>query len=679
MLLNLLRYDYWLDPLARWRLAALLAALVIAAVFAWRTRRQPIALGALRIAAHALLTLAALVNMPRFAPNGVIAALALGPLCAVALALSARNFEPLGRIARALAPFALGYAASLFSALRLDVSALGVVNGVLSPPVAWLVASGIAVARAARATCADDARFVRLGAATLVCASLAWAVYAAADMRSHGVTGSDPYAYAQMGVDLASTGTTAHAFPLVEQTYALDIPTYPVIHQGYKLPNDARRLAPTVWPIGYAWFTAVAWRFGGETALLWLTPLFNIASLIVVFAVMRRIARNAFGDAAAAVGALTVMITATSLLQVTWQMVVMADIAAQAFSWLALAFALGAASLRERRYTWLFAALSGAALGMAFNVRYTQVLIAPGLALALWQSRGARVSSIALCAGVALLTVLPTFAHHAAWFGSPLTTGSDELQHFAPANIAPMARALRDEFLAYREFGLLAPLLLAGVIAFARRDRAILGTLAAFALPVLVFHLFYGYLRARDLLSLIPLGALFAAAGIVWLWRVAQQHTHVWRAALVIAASFAFVLRGMETLALPAVGGFTIFGHLLREQRAALDTIATATPPDAIVGSTLNTGAIDLHAGRRSFRPADWQPDALHAFVMDQLVRGRAVFMLIDGDDMRAVEAALSTRFTLRDAGLLPMPYYQARGGGAENRDARLVRIERRP
>jgi hypothetical protein len=662
---NLLRYDYWLDLHAPWRLALLcVVALLIALV--WRRRRAwPIALGL-----HTLATLVTLVNMPRFAPAPVITALALMPLLVVGLALWQHDRHSV----RALLPLCFAYAATLLNALRIDLSALGALNGVLSPPVAWLVCGGCALALATRSVCANDARFVRYGALTLAAATLLWSVYAAALLRTHGVTGSDPYAYAQMGVDLAERGTLAHAFPLIEQTYALNIASYPVVHTGYRLPSDARRIAPTVWPPGYALFTAAAWRIGGEGALYWLTPLLALAALLVIGAVARRLAHQIVGaEGAWAVAALSILISATSLEQITWQMLPMADIAAQLFSWLAL----GCALWRPTRRAPLAALLSGIALGIAFDVRYTQVLIAPALALALGLRRtpAEAIRAVAVCAGAALLCALPIFVYHNTWFGGPLQTGSDELQHFAWANLLPMARMLVAAWLNVREFGLLLVPILIGAWALLRRDKAIVAVLLTFCAPLLLLHLLYAYLRPRDLLTLFPLLAVLAALGCVALWQWMARRARLARACIVGALCFALVLRSMQTLALPASGGFTTFGYLLREQRASFDAIAAATEPNAVIGASLHSGALDLHAYRLAFRPADWPPAELDQFIAAMQTDNRPVYVLIDGDALAALEPGLRARYATTEIGAYALPYFQTTGGGSINANVRLLKL----
>ncbi|MGQ9816288.1 MAG: hypothetical protein ACUVR3_14345, partial [Candidatus Roseilinea sp.] len=427
-----------------------------------------------------------------------------------------------------------------------------------------------------------NAQYVTWGALALMAGAIVWAGWTALTLRTHGVSGSDPYAYAQMGVDLAERGTVFHHFPLARLTYALGIPTEPIVHVGYKLPQDVSRMATTVWPPGYAVFTGAAYKIAGEPGLYLITPLLSLISLFAVAWLAGTIARSSSllhgHGSPMAVAALAVFITATSYQQVEWQMIPMADIAAQLFSVLALTLALGAPADAAKQTSVAFprAALSGVCLGVAFDIRYTQVLIAPALALALlmpisgaqpagasshsrWRSIVARLPRVAVCAGFALLAALPLLIYHTQAFGSPLHTGSEEWANFSLTRLPETAWRTVNELLAYREFGLLAPFIIVGAWALWRGSRRRLWALLAYFAPLFIFHVAYWPLRLRDILSLFPVLSILAAIGVVWLVQRLIEANHEaparWRmagpAGLLVCLSFAFVLRAMDTLALP--------------------------------------------------------------------------------------------------------------------------------
>ncbi len=115
-----------------------------------------------------------------------------------------------------------------------------------------------AVAMLASALVHSRSRVLTRAATVILATSSAWAAFAYLSGRSHGATGSDPYAYVQMGVDLATRGTPAHLFELFAQGKDLSLSWYPLLHVGYRLPFDNAGSAITVWPPGGAAAFAIA-------------------------------------------------------------------------------------------------------------------------------------------------------------------------------------------------------------------------------------------------------------------------------------------------------------------------------------------------------------------------------------------------------------------------------------
>ncbi|MCL4506277.1 MAG: glycosyltransferase family 39 protein [Chloroflexi bacterium] len=571
-----------------------------------------------------------------------------------------------------------------------------------------------------------DRRFVKLASLALVAGIVAWAVWNALTLHTWGVTGSDPYAYAQMGVDLAQHGTVFHSFPLIRLTYALNIPSEPIIHVGYKLPQDVQRIATTVWPPGYAVFTALGYLAAGEQGLYLITPLLSLLSLAAIWGLSRALLSVKTGAQPSedgfmfAVAALTVAFTATSYQQVEWQMIPMADIAAQLFSLLAVLLAFGAPgeSMQRPALRIALAALSGVALGIAFDVRYTQVLVAPALLFALIagnrreQSDGrgwlARQMQALLALGLgALAAAAPVLVYHTVAFGSPFHTGSEELSNFSLPRLPETLARITSELASPREFGLLLPFIIIGLIALWRRDRRALLTLLLYFAPLFLLHIAYAYLRPRDILSLFPLLSFLAALGIVRLVmaltdnpgrpaprkplrplhgiltfdaaRLDIHPTHfaldVLRMALVVGLSFLLMLRSLQTLQLPITRGFDAFGYLVREQRASFTRLGELTPPNAVIGCSLNSGAVDLYAGRLTFRPGRWTPRQADRFVRALLQEKTPVYILADGDEVSAAVDGLRHAFRLVEVARLDVPYYFP-GSGSENRKAALYQVE---
>src|SRR5207245_2078359 len=104
------------------------------------------------------------------------------------------------------------------------------------------------------------ASWARAAALSMLALTAVWTVWEYVGHRTAGVTGSDPYAYAQMAVDWVSRGTPLHEFPLFARIVALDLPYFASVHVGYHLPLQNLRDAPSVWPVGLSAFLALADR-----------------------------------------------------------------------------------------------------------------------------------------------------------------------------------------------------------------------------------------------------------------------------------------------------------------------------------------------------------------------------------------------------------------------------------
>ncbi len=185
----------------------------------------------------------------------------------------------------ALTPLALPYlTAALRILIALAARAQGqAAGGGLTVPepwggwlnLNWAYAFGALWALAARLPAARRGAALTLGAAGL---AFGWAGWLYFHNAPAGVTGSDPYAYVQMAVDLAERGTLLHRFPLAQTVRALGLPLFPVVHVGYRLPG-ADNLAATVWPPGFSALLAGAYRLLGERGLYVLNPALGLAAL----------------------------------------------------------------------------------------------------------------------------------------------------------------------------------------------------------------------------------------------------------------------------------------------------------------------------------------------------------------------------------------------------------------
>ena len=406
----------------------------------------------------------------------IVARLAHWPLWAAPLLLAALSLLMLFQrrwMVEALAPLLILYAAA---ALRLIL--INVLH--ISAP-GWLDYGWVL------ALCAGWIGLIWLRAGRRLW--LAWALAAVAAgglmfgllqrKAPAGVTGSDPFAYAQMAIDLAEHGTARHAFPLAVVVASLGLPTLPAAHVGYVLPNAAG-LAPTVWPPGFSVLLAAAYRLGGQRLLLTFNSWVGLAGLALTALLAFLLApreRRALGWAA---GGAAAALLATSSEWLTRLITPLADGAALVLTALAVVAVLLA--LRDRRPSLAFnaglGALAGLALAGAYSVRYTQVLAGPGLLAAAYfglSRRRGRWAFLAAFVVAAVAGALPDLVYRYNLYGTPFRFGTGELALFSPGALPAALRQLGAEALAAREFGWLWPLLLLGAAylwtARARRAR----------------------------------------------------------------------------------------------------------------------------------------------------------------------------------------------------------------
>jgi hypothetical protein len=544
-------------------------------------------------------------------------------------------------------------------------------------------------------------RWPALFGATALVLALAWSGVTYVRSAARGVTASDPYAYTQMAVDLAQRGSLLHTFELAPQVARWGLPIWPSVPVGYRSPDPLTGRAATVWPPGQAALLALGYRLAGEGGLDAVTPLLGLCSLLALWWLGREVLLGWPAERRSLAAGAAVLVLATSILQVRNLAVPMADIASQLFSTLMVCCALRTVAIasgpalsriegRGGIRPWaplVWAACAGLCLSAAFDVRYTQVLMAIPLALA-WLPEVRATASRAwlwlpIAAGAALLVVLPVLWYHQAAFGSPFSVGSAELPLLGAENVRLTLPAVGRALLDRREFLYLLPFVIWGALLGWRSFRWPSLVLVAWLVAIGVFHLSYSALRARDLLSVFPVFALWAGMGIADALAAAQAwgaRGRTWRAVVPLLVALVVVAclwgRGRETLDI-ATGRpyFTTFGYLQPEQRRAFDTLAALTPPGAIVASSLNAGPVILYAGRSAVRPAYWSAAEWQTFVARALGEGLALYALADGAEMEAPIAALRARHRLVQVASLPLPYFSP-NGGSDDRHLALYRVE---
>lgn len=718
-----LRPDYLLDPappLGRaWLLFVLLAGLFVGGLlWSWRQRsRGRIASWeAVLCAAGLLLTLARLFNTPALSAR-------LWPLLALGLALSTAlgyrlTRRPWGahprRILRVLALQAraddrwqaLAWLAAL---LPLTYPALvGAVRLALPSgfeaqvranllPDPWILPFDLPAALltgilytllclAALSLAAAPARTRgRLLATAMLLCTLLWAGVLYVGQRTAGVSGSDPYAYAQMAVDVARSGSPLHRFALFAALRTTGVPWYPIVHVGYALPLDAAGTAATVWPPGWPLLLALPYRLLGEPGLYLTAPLLGLLALALSAGFARLVGRAqpARLPGVALTGTLTAWLLATSYEQIDRLLVPMADVSAQIFTLLTLVCGLQVwRTDAAKAMRW--GMVSGFCLGAAYLVRHTQLLLVLPVVGIIWLAPGAtRRFKLWLLVSFALGALpwgLADLWYHWRLSGHIWQPESPESFLFSLTNVGRSAATVLAEALRRNEWGLLWPLTLLGAWGLARRAPRISVVLALAVLGQLLIHLPYGALRLRDLLTLFPILLLWTAWGAVSALTAARRWANRSPAGQIIAAMtlavliFVLAARTYPVLASPWRPPHASFGYVTTTQRAAFAQVAALTEANAVIGATLNSGALDLLSDRRSVHPADWTAAEWATTIETLHAQGRPVYLLDDGEALAPVLATTAQQFGLTAVATLDVPVY----GAAERVSRTLFRVNSR-
>ena len=516
---------------------------------------------------------------------------------------------------------------------------------------------------------------------TLATVALVWAAVTYLSLRTHGVTGTDPYAYVQMAVDIAERGLPLHTFEQMPGIAALGLPPEGAVPLGHFVLDPETGLSATVWPPGHSVFLAFGYRLLGERGLYLVTPLLGLATLIATWVLCLEVFHVWPRDERILAAGVAVFVLATSYEQVDRLLVPMADVSAQLFSTLTVYFALRAT--RERNLT--LAVLSGLALGFAFDVRYTQVLLATTvghLYFTAFREKGWKLAWLALAYAVcaAWLAAIPVLNYHRVAFGHPFRVGSSELASFGWASLPVTTVRMFKAFLHPNEFLFLVPFLAWGLWRLWRTSHRITEALLLWVGVIIGFHLFYRALRLRDLLSVFPVLALWVGGGLSDLLSRVERIRQPARRRTMRALSFLLIanlLRTGTTLLLPLPPmHFNTFGYLLAEQRQTFDTLATLIPPKATVALSLNAGAMEIYADRDIVRPEEWTLEEWLTYVEETLAAEEKLFVLVDGVDMEAPLRELRGRYRLTPVALLPLPYFHI-GGGSLNQDLLLYEVLR--
>ena len=529
--------------------------------------------------------------------------------------------------------------------------------------------------------------FWRWTVATLLTITLLWTGVVYFGKRTHGATASDPYAYAQMGVDLAERGTFLHRYSLFQDVIPLGIAWAPLQPVGYHIPRNDLGDCPSVWATGASVLLAGGYTLLGETGLYITTPIVALFALAATWLLVQETLRTEPRAIRYIAGALAATLVATSPEFVDRLLVPMADAPAQLFTVLMLVCVLrGMRQLRAGGSGWLSFLLAGIFFAWAYWVRHTQLVLALSAVLAVVlgirdrnrnpEAAGpgtwtAAATALLVFATAALVAALPDIVYRWRVFGGPFATETTELPLMSFAHLGPVAVQMLRDALVAGEWGYLLPLALYGVYHLARRHARPALVLGSAFVAVLVVHLTYYSLRLRDLISLFPLVNLAVAYGAVLLVsrarRLVRGRTLHLGAALLPAAAIVWVILSLALSRWAMIDnlwrpGWASFGYMRAEHRAAFDRLAGLTPPEAVIGASLNAGAVNLYAERDAIRPYDsWTAGEWTIFLEAMQKQGRPVYLLDDGGLMADFIQDERAHRTLEPIAELAVPLFYTR------------------
>lgn len=481
-----------------------------------------------------------------------------------------------------------------------------------------------------------------------------------------GAIGTDPATYVQMALDLAQRGTVVHEFPLFTKLFNQNLSWDAFITPGYHIVPETGFVAPN-FAFGFPLLLAFAYRVFGENALYWMTPLMGALALLATFALANELFRDVSPTCRDWIGALAALLLATTPKQIQLALVPMSDVPTQLFCVLAMWCAFRVVRETQRVFDadapsaahatktlWVlyaYVALCGLALGIAYLMRHSALVMLVPLALVAtrWGStRREKIFLLAVSLFVFAITIAPDIFYRAKVLGNPFVVESPESAqtnfYDAPRQILQMLAAL------FSVTGL-GPLILFvpfGWWILAReKNRFAAGVLAVWVLALMFLHapltltgVFENNLRY--LIPAYPALALSASAALVWIFgrawkemratqtRFAKQALFVYAIALFGIFALAIALRAMPN---PERFVLRAYGWMRENARNDLRVLNEQLPPDAVIGvSDQMAGATMLYAQREILRPNNFLEPAREfpQLLQEMKDEKRAVFLLGD-------------------------------------------------
>lgn len=490
---------------------------------------------------------------------------------------------------------------------------------------------------------------------------LIWAAAEYIGHRSLGATGSDPYAYVQMGIDFFTRGTAAHRFALFPLIADSKIAWYSIVPVGYHLPFNASGDAVTVWSLGGALAYGLAYRLAGEGGLYFVNPIFSLMGVIVSGLLAWELTPGQSRTQRIVVACATAALIATSNEIVNWAGVTMADTQALVWTTLAMYCALGV--YRTGKWTWAIGA--GLAWGAAYFVRHTQLVIFAGMLPLFILStvpRAQRLRNLALVGVVAFLIAIPDLWYHQIYLGNWLTPESEELALYGLNSIPNTLGAIGQSAFSGAEFGWLALLIPVGIYFFARREKIASAALLLWLGATLAVQLPYAALRLRDLIPEFPIPAFYISFGLIA--AVSELRPRKRAFGLLVTGLLIFLifeaglLRVWNTLPRVNQEPPARFGAMTQGQRLSFDELGQLTPQNAIIGASLNAGAIELYGHRSAFRPADWSAADLNEFIQVTQGKNYQIYLLEDNASLSGVLNEMRGDYHIERTATLDVPLF---------------------
>lgn len=477
--------------------------------------------------------------------------------------------------------------------------------------------------------------------------------------RTHGALGDDPATYVQMGRDLATRGAVAHEFPLFTNLYNKGLSWYAFVTPGYHVVTETGFVAPN-FAFGLPLLLALVLRLFDEGAVYWATPLMGALSLVVTFAIGNELWRDMPARHRHLMSALAVLVLATTPKQLELVLVPMSDVPTQLFCLLAIWCAL-----RVTRGTpagsFLFAALCGISLGIAYLIRHSALIVVVPLAVIAiqWASTTRRRILLGVVAvGMLVLTIQPDIIYRVNVLGSVFAVESPESSQLVWLDAPRQFFQILYSLVTLDGWGplvLLAPL--GWWVLIKQGNRFVASLLAVWTF---VFVLFHAPLKLtgvfendlRYMLPAYPAIALSIGAGADWIV------TRVWEAVRDNKVRFAkrswlFYGAGILALILIAIATRAVvsperfvrrtYGWMDETSRQDLDAVSLQLPANAVLGvSDQLAGAALLYTQHEMFRPASFTdpPREFPEFLQAMKQANRAVYLLGTWNCPQATDAS---------------------------------------